>query len=114
MFYYKSEETGDVFAYDEALDLTGMESLVEISEEDAKKFSEEYVDPLFTGPRVERKWRDCELRRADVELSKVQDSDPNAKGTVGDWREYRKQLRAWPSSKDFPNQAFRPKAPDVK
>jgi hypothetical protein len=62
---------------------------------------------------VERGWRNSELSRSDVELNKVQDSDPKAKGSVADWRVYRKALRAWPEHKDFPNKEFRPVPPDV-
>lgn len=61
----------------------------------------------------ERLWRDSELDRADIELYKVQDSDPKAKGSVSGWREYRKALRAYPESEGFPNQESRPVAPDV-
>jgi hypothetical protein len=60
---------------------------------------------------VERNWRDSELINADIELNKVQDSDPKATGTVSDWRTYRKALRAWPEDKNFPKQEFRPKSP---
>lgn len=62
----------------------------------------------------ERVWRNAELSRADIELNKVQDSDPNAVGIVGDWRTYRKELRAWPESPDFPDSTKRPVAPDVQ
>lgn len=59
----------------------------------------------------ERGWRNSELLRADIELNKVQDSDPKAVGTVGQWREYRKQLRAWPDHTDFPDKLKRPTSP---
>jgi hypothetical protein len=62
----------------------------------------------------ERFWRDRELIRADIELNKVQDSDPKAVGSVLDWRTYRKALRAWPEDKNFPKQEFRPKSPASK
>lgn len=62
---------------------------------------------------IERSWRNGELQRADVELNKVQDSDPKAVGSVSDWRVYRKALRAWPEHKDFPNKEFRPISPDA-
>lgn len=61
----------------------------------------------------ERAWRDSELVRADYELNKVQDSDANSVGSVGVWREYRKLLRAWPQSVDFPDNSKRPVAPDA-
>jgi hypothetical protein len=60
----------------------------------------------------ERSWRDFELTRSDVELYKVQDSDPNAIGTVSDWRNYRKALRAWPEHEHFPDKAYRPIPPE--
>lgn len=55
-----------------------------------------------------RAWRDSELNRADIELNKAQDGDGT--GTVKAWREYRKTLRAWPSTESFPNSY--PTAPD--
>lgn len=63
---------------------------------------------------VELSWLDVELIRAGNELDKVQDSDPKSVGSVFDWRNYRKALRAWPEHKDFPDKNFRPKAPDSK
>lgn len=60
-----------------------------------------------------RAWRDSELSRADVELYKVQDSDPKSKGSVSDWRNYRKSLRSWPETVNFPNISSRPVAPDA-
>jgi len=61
----------------------------------------------------ERLWRNTELSKVDVQLNKVQDSDPKAIGTVSQWREYRKALRAWPENKDFPNKDKRPISPDA-
>ena len=49
----------------------------------------------------ERKWRDAELAKADVELFKVQDN--RGTGNVEDWRDYRNALRDYPQEKDFPN-----------
>lgn len=62
---------------------------------------------------VESLWVQNELIRAGEELNKVQDGDLGAKGTVGDWRAYRKSLRAWPLHDNFPNREFRPASPDV-
>ena len=62
---------------------------------------------------LERIWRGSELLRSDIELYKVQDSDPKSKGSVSDWRSYRKDLRSWPENQNFPNKEFRPKAPDA-
>lgn len=64
--------------------------------------------------QIERDWRDIELKRADNELNKVQDSDPKAIGTVTEWRQYRKDLRAWPENQNFPNKNLRPVSPDNK
>jgi len=60
---------------------------------------------------IERAWRDSELVRADIELNKVQDSDRKAVSTVASWREYRKALRDWPESENFPNSRKRPSSP---
>lgn len=62
---------------------------------------------------IERSWRNSELQQADMELNKVQDSDPKAIGSVSDWRNYRKLLRAWPENVNFPNKEFRPVSPGV-
>ncbi len=59
----------------------------------------------------ERLWRNLALVLADIELNKVQDGDKNAKGSVAGWRTYRKELREWPESDNFPSEAFRPVAP---
>ncbi len=61
----------------------------------------------------ERAWRDVELARADIELNKVQDADPSSKGSVSDWRSYRKALRQLPENQSFPNISARPLAPDI-
>lgn len=60
---------------------------------------------------AEHIWINTELARAGLELDKVQDSDATAVGTVGQWRDYRKALRAWAGHKDFPKKEFRPKSP---
>ena len=65
------------------------------------------------GSSTERAWRNAELYRADIELNKVQDSDVNATGSVGEWRAYRKELRQYPQQPGFPSQAVRPVAPDA-
>lgn len=61
-------------------------------------------------PAAERGWRNSELDRADKELLKAEDGD--GVGEPAAWRAYRKALRAWPDSKDFPKVAKRPVAPD--
>lgn len=72
------------------------------------------IDPPTVALNItERRWRDSELARSDIELYKVQDSDPKSVGSVSQWREHRKALRSWPEHKDFPNKEFRPVAPDV-
>lgn len=62
---------------------------------------------------VEASFIDDELIRVRSELEKIQDSDTNAVGTVAQWREYRKALRAWPEHEKFPSKEFRPVAPGV-
>ena len=44
---------------------------------------------------LEKVWAESELIRARDELEKVQDADPKAIGTVGQWRDYRKALRSY-------------------
>lgn len=73
-----------------------------------KEISEDFI--IYT----ERCWRNSELIRADIELAKVQDSDPKNKGSVTEWRAYRKELRSWPEQHGFPNKNNRPVAPDLK
>lgn len=89
---------------------SGKQIVVDI---DQVSLQERKVD-LYELPLLERNWRDMELVRTDFELNKVQDSDPKAVGSVSDWRNYRKSLRAWPEHQDFPKTEFRPKAPDNK
>ena len=61
---------------------------------------------------TEKLWRDSELKNADEELNKVQDSDPKSTGTVGGWRQYRKDLRAWSAENvNYPNKDHRPQYP---
>jgi len=75
-----------------------------------------WVEDTTSAPQshsLERQWRDSELTRADIEIYKVQDSDPKAVGSVSDWRSYRKTLRYWPENQNFPNKEFRPNAPDA-
>ena len=57
----------------------------------------------------ERKWRDTELGRADLEIYKAEDiaGEFNAQG----WRTYRKALRDWPEHVDFPDSTKRPVSP---
>lgn len=61
---------------------------------------------------METVWVSHEMERIRAELEKVQDSDPKATGSVSDWRSYRKALRAWSESLDFPNKDKRPLSPD--
>lgn len=92
---------------------------VEASAEVVEGYS--YIDSSFMAPSIskeqselhERLWRNSELFRADIELNKVQDSDTNSVGSVTDWRLYRKSLRSWPESPDFPDTTKRPAAPDA-
>ncbi|MOA61400.1 hypothetical protein D3C78_1865340 [compost metagenome] len=61
---------------------------------------------------IEKFWVEAELTRARDELEKVQDSDPQAIGSVSSWRDYRKALRAWQDNVNFPDSSKRPTAPD--
>lgn len=107
MKYFKHKTSGEIFAYETSVAVKD-NNLVEVSEDEA-------LVPIIQDntEAEERLWRDSELARADIELYKVQDSDPKAKGSVSEWREYRKALRAYPESEVFPNQESRPVAPDA-
>jgi len=112
MKYFK-DKNNTVFAYETEEDRKkfGSPTLVEMSaEEVVQHTAKPKVDPTEI---QERLWRDSELARADIELYKVQDSDPKSKGSVSEWREYRKALRAYPESEGFTNQESRPVAPDA-
>lgn len=112
MKYYK-DENNTVFAYETEEDRKkfGSPTLVEMSAEEVVQHTAK--PKTDTTEFQERLWRDSELSRADIELYKVQDSDPKSKGSVSEWREYRKALRAYPESEGFPNQESRPVAPDA-
>ena len=56
----------------------------------------------------ERGWREEELFFADVQINIREDDGLDAKV----WREYRKQLRDWPTHKNFPKEKYRPKRPE--
>lgn len=115
--------------YDSTINVNIPKDAVEISKEQkAELFKEqasgkiikanesgfpELVDKPIDYIGKERAWRDRELSRADIELYKVQDSDPKAVGSVAQWREYRKALRAYPETQDFPSKDKRPVAPDA-
>lgn len=60
---------------------------------------------------VERIWRDTELRRAGIELNKVQDG--MGVGSVSAWREYRCALRNLPQHELFRAIEARPTVPDL-
>lgn len=70
-----------------------------------KKQYYEVITPLTSEELASRElnWRNKELIRADIELNKVQDNDSKAVGTVAEWRAYRKELRSYPDSENFPN-----------
>lgn len=112
MIYFKNSNN-DVFAYESVEDKEtyGSPKLVEMSAEEVDEHFNS-VSATFAESQ-ERSWRDVELIRADIELNKVQDSDPKSKGSVSAWREYRKALRAWPEHQDFPDKSKRPVAPDA-
>ena len=112
MLYYKSK-TGEIFAYENEADRQkfGAKDLTPLNDSDIEKHQSITFETNLS--YTEKAWRDSELIRADIELYKVQDSDPKAVGTVAGWREYRKALRAWPEHKDFPNKEKRPVSPDA-
>lgn len=106
--------------------------IVEVSQSDFKKFSltpppegmsRQYENGTLTWKQneinldvlkaAELGWIEVELARARDELEKVQDSDPKARGSVSEWRDYRRMLRAWPEKEDFPSLEARPVAPDI-
>lgn len=60
----------------------------------------------------ERSWRDKELRLTDFEINKLQDGDSKSVSNISEWRAYRKSLRRWPESKDFPDKSKRPVRPN--
>lgn len=60
--------------------------------------------------KLEREWRDGELKQADLVLNRIQDG-MSGFGTVAAWRQYRVDLRNWPETEGFPNSILRPKAP---
>ena len=79
-------------------------------------------DSTFSAPAVSpptadelattgRDWRDSELRRADIEISKAEDTAGIFDAVT--WRDYRMVLRDWPADPAFPDPASRPVAPDV-
>lgn len=110
MKYYKNKED-KLFAYDteDEMKQFGPKGLIAISFAEFKRLQEPTVEQK---DEMERYWRDAELSRSDIELAKVQDSDPKAVGTVAQWRTYRKELRAWTESPNFPDTTYRPVAPN--
>ena len=106
MKYYKDVKTEEIFAFEMngSQDQFITKDMISVAPP---------VSSLDMEKLLERGWRNKELVRSDIELNKVQDTDPQAKGTVSQWREYRKALRAWPENKDFPNKGKRPVSPDA-
>lgn len=94
---------------------------VELKKSDNVQVGDRQVGSAWVKPTIsasgkillEKAWRNDELVRADNEINKVQDGDNKAIGSVSDWRIYRKNLRAWPDSLDFPDITKRPVAPDA-
>lgn len=136
MKYFYSKTT-DSFYHELLIDSykkegTWPSDCVEVSTQDWDEFSHNHLDKkrqmtkdgvfqwVDSAPdyqslaKLERHWRDAELNRSDIALNMVQDSDQKAVGTVSQWRTYRKELRSWPESVNFPKEEFRPKAPDYK
>lgn len=59
----------------------------------------------YVTTNYERSWRDSELRIADIEILKLEDSG----GDTTKWRKYRQLLRDYPSTEGFPSSEFRPR-----
>ena len=51
---------------------------------------------------AEKSWRDSELFKADIEIFKLEDEPQSLKDQILLWREYRKLLRDYPSTENFP------------
>ena len=67
-----------------------------------------YQDPTLEQiEKAERAWRNSELRRADIEIFKINDVG----GDESAWRTYRIALRDWPSDVNFPDSTNRPVSP---
>ncbi|WP_322617141.1 hypothetical protein [Pseudomonas sp. BIC9C] len=62
--------------------------------------------------RREKSWIENELHWAGREIDKHLDADPAALNTELAWRTYRNELRAWPTSPEFPSSDKRPLKPD--
>lgn len=108
MKYYKSE-TGMIHAYelDGSQDAFIPDSFTKMTEKEvAAHFKIVNKGQLLIEAKA---WRDDELARSDIELSKVLDG--MGTGTEKDWRDYRCKLRQWPETKSFPK--TRPTAPDA-
>ncbi len=60
---------------------------------------------------IERRWRDSELLKADIEIAKAQDEGGILAGD--NYRQYRIQLRDWPEHTEFPDKNFRPQVGDA-
>lgn len=109
MNYYKDPLTGEVYAYDDQQVAGGVvkEWLTPLTQLDI----DAHINPLPTQAQLVvlgRAWRDAELLKADIEVSKAADT---ARATEPAWRRYREALRQWPQSGDFPDTAGRPKTP---
>lgn len=111
---YKTQN-GDVFAYSSEEERVKYSSaqLTKLTDAEVADYQESRK-PLKVAELEELIWRESQLKIADYELNKVQDSDPKAVGTVGEWRAYRKELRSWPESSQFPNKESRPASPHIK
>jgi hypothetical protein len=106
---------GEIFAYvsEEDKKKYGLKSLRPLTDSEVNAYEEGRKSPTVA-ELEELVWRNSQLQIADYELNKVQDSDPKAVGTVGEWRMYRKELRGWPENSKFPNKESRPISPHIK
>lgn len=69
---------------------------------------ESYMDSAISNEHL---WIQNELSVVRTEIEKLQDQDSGSFGTLAVWRNYRKQLRSWPESPEFPNVQARPVSP---
>lgn len=61
--------------------------------------TETWGPSTYVATAGENDWRIAEMLAIPDEIAKVEDDDPDAIGTVEDWRNYRKALRLWVEGK---------------
>ena len=101
-------EYGNPVEFKTISDFSDFQFLVEEHNKLVKKDKEPKLSEKEEKKLQERIWRNDQLKEADIELLKVQDG--RGYGSVGDWRDYRNELRDYPEKEGFPN-CERPKSP---